>query len=244
MKPEVIPGFAMAHYYSLSTSMKKSNIVTVPLALLVMLGGGALAGYANLASAADTTATTNTTAARFLSKRLKGPHMGGEITAISGSTITVSQKNPKDNTTATYTINASAATIEKDRVASTLSALKIGDHIMAEGTQSGTTITATKIMSGMGGPGFGGPGGHGGKGGHGIMGKVTAVSGSTITLTNPKGTTYTVNAASAKVQKMATGSLSDVVVGDTIGIQGTVSGNTVTATTIMDDLPTPPVAQQ
>lgn len=75
--------------------------------------------------------------------------------------------------------------------------------------------------------------------GHGVMGNVTAVNGSTITVSGRNGETYTVNADAATVQKMTTGSLSDVQVGDTIGVQGDVSGTTVTAKTIMADLPHP-----
>ncbi|HTH93274.1 MAG TPA: DUF5666 domain-containing protein [Candidatus Paceibacterota bacterium] len=85
--------------------------------------------------------------------------------------------------------------------------------------------------------------------GHGVVGTVTAINGSTITIqakahgegngsTNPKSnsmTTFTVNAGSAAVMKNgATGSLSSIIVGDTIVVQGTVSGSTVTATKIND----------
>ncbi|MEK7063718.1 MAG: hypothetical protein AAB955_03455 [Patescibacteria group bacterium] len=89
---------------------------------------------------------------------------------------------------------------------------------------------------------FGGPGapdGMHGKG-HGVMGTVSAINGSTITVTNLDGTSYTVEAGAATVQKMATGSLADVTVGDRIGVHGTVSGTTVTAEHIMDDLPERP----
>jgi hypothetical protein len=86
------------------------------------------------------------------------------------------------------------------------------------------------------------PGRHHRKG-PGLMGKVTAVNGTVITVTRPDGTAYTVNAGDATVQKMVTGSLADVRVGDTIGVKGAVSGTSVTATTIMDDVPTPPAMQ-
>ena len=51
------------------------------------------------------------------------------------------------------------------------------------------------------------------------------------------GTTYTIDASSATVQKMVAGSLSDIAVGDEIGVQGEVSGTSITAKAIMDDLP-------
>lgn len=83
-------------------------------------------------------------------------------------------------------------------------------------------------------------GGHGGPGHHGVIGTVSAVNGSTITVTGPDGKTFTVNAGTATVQKMTTGALADIVVGDRIGVQGELSGTTVTAKTIMDDIPEPP----
>lgn len=73
--------------------------------------------------------------------------------------------------------------------------------------------------------------------GPGVVGTVSAVNGSTITVTGKDGVSYTVNAGSASVKKVITGTLSDVVIGDTIGVQGTVSGTSVTATTIMDGIP-------
>lgn len=141
------------------------KLSAIPLAAVVMLGGGALAGYATLADAQTAGTTTG--------------------------------------------------------VAST----------MPHGAQGD--------FKGMG-MGRGGP--HGGKG-HGVHGTVSAVNGSTITVTGKDGQTYTVNAGSATVQRMVTGSVSDITVGDTIGVQGTVSGTSVTATTIMDGIPTPSVQQ-
>lgn len=88
----------------------------------------------------------------------------------------------------------------------------------------------------------GGMGGHGR--GHGVMGTVSAVNGSTITVTGRDGTSYTVNAGEATVQTMTTGSLSDVQVGEIIGVHGTKDGTTVTATKIMADLPATPTQAQ
>jgi hypothetical protein len=173
--------------------------------------------------------------------RDRGPHVHGTVTAVSGTTITITD----DRQNTTYTIDASAATFKKAAEGTapttvTISEIAVGDTISAMGTVSGTTVKATEVLEGD----FG-RGGHGGMGGHGrgpgVMGTVTAVNGSTITVTDQRsGTSYTVNAGSATVQKMTTGALSDIVVGDTIGVQGDVSGSTVTAKNIMDDLPVPP----
>jgi type V secretory pathway adhesin AidA len=99
---------------------------------------------------------------------------------------------------------------------------------------------------------------HAGMAHSGIFGKVTAISGDTLTVTStgriwpggpmrpattgtptptptPSTTTYTVNASGATVTKNGTAStLSAIAVGDTVIVQGTVSGTTVTATAIRD----------
>ncbi len=78
----------------------------------------------------------------------------------------------------------------------------------------------------------------------GVFGTVTAIGGSTITVVGKAGpngaaaTTYTVNAANASVMKDAIASaLSGIAVGDTVMIEGTVSGTDVTATVIHDGQP-------
>jgi hypothetical protein len=106
---------------------------------------------------------------------------------------------------------------------------------MVQGTVSGTNITATKIEDGVFGGGRGGRmGGPGGPGDHGVQGTITAVNGSTLTVTCANGTVYTVNDAAATASKITSLSLSDIQVGDTVGVEGSVTGTTVTAKNIMD----------
>ena len=86
-----------------------------------------------------------------------------------------------------------------------------------------------------------------------INGVVTAVSGNTITMTSkrglgmmgrgerasttPKTVTYTVDATNAKVVKNnATSTVSAIVVGDNLLVQGTVTGTNIVATNIRDGL--------
>ncbi len=206
------------------TTTKK--IILVPALGALMLVGGAVAGYTGLAAAESTT----TGGSGFGKMFRNGPHVGGEITAVNGSTLTVTGR---DGTT--YTVNAANATVMKEGAASTLTSLAVGEHVHVKGTLDGTTVTAESVMAGMK-MGKGGPGGRHGKG-PGVMGTVSAINGSTVTVTGMNGTSYVVEAGSATVQKMAAGTLSDIAVGDRIGVQGTVSGTTVTATNIIDDLP-------
>jgi hypothetical protein len=93
-------------------------------------------------------------------------------------------------------------------------------------------------------PAFGiaGRGGKGGEGfmGRGIVGTVSAVNGSTITVTGKDGKSYTIDTGSATFHKTVEGSVSDITVGQTISVDGTVNGTSVTAKNVMENLPTRP----
>lgn len=156
---------------------------------------------------------------------------------------------------AVYTVDATNAKIYKGSATTTVSVSDIvkGDTVMVQGTVSGTNVVATVIRDGVNGM-MGGQSGMPGKGfGHGasstpsttpviqgngepvVGGAVTAASGTTLTVTNASNVTYTINAASATVVvKGASSTLANVAVGDTIIVQGTVNGNSVTASSIID----------
>ena len=91
------------------------------------------------------------------------PHLGGLVTAIDGSTITVAQR---DGTTAT--IKVTGDTIYKVAGAdATLADVKVGMVLMAEGTEnSDGSLTASVVRAGtFGDRGPGGRGPHGDKDG-------------------------------------------------------------------------------
>lgn len=68
-----------------------------------------------------------------------------------------------------------------------------------------------------------------------IAGTVSAVTGSTITLLGKNGTTYTVNAANAKISdRNDVGVIGNVMVGDTLVVKGALSGSVITAEKIRD----------
>lgn len=189
------------------------------------------------------------------------PAVFGTVSAINGDSLTVTSKgfggfghNATSTTSAsvtTYTVDATNATVFKNNATSSLSVVAVGDTVVVQGTVSGTSVIATTIrdgivpmmQSGMGGrPGIGGPGMN--KGGPTILGNgqpivggtVSAVSGSTITITTAKGgITYTVDASNAVIGKdNATSSVSSIAVGDNVTVQGAVNGTSVTASTVID----------
>ncbi len=88
---------------------------------------------------------------------MHGPMMGdgqrpgvfGTATAISGSTITLESRGFGPNgTTTTYAVDASSATIDKDRATSTISSIAPGDTLMVLGTVTGSAVKATVIHDG------------------------------------------------------------------------------------------------
>lgn len=157
----------------------------------------------------------------------------GKITAINGSTLTVTSTTPASAsskpsvTTKTYTINAAAATIVIDGETSTLSKLAVGNQILVKGTASSsdsTQITAQIIHSQS--EAFLN------RTHYRLIGKITAVSGNTLTVLDDNGTSYTVNSTDAKVTINGTDStVSKLAVGDTIMVGGFAKeGSTTTIT--------------
>jgi riboflavin synthase alpha subunit len=167
------------------------------------------------------------------------PGVFGSVTAISGSTLTVTAKTrPNSTATATvYTIDASNAKITKNNVSAAISDIAVGDTVMVQGTVSGTNVMATAIRDGVG---------RGimqeqkspiiqGNGQPIIAGSITAINGTSLTVTNASNIIYTVDATNAKIVKMNTAStLSSVAVGDNVVVQGAVNGTSVVAYSVID----------
>jgi hypothetical protein len=183
------------------------------------------------------------------------PAVIGTVSAISGTTLTVTSKMPmKDSekpetaTETTYTVNAANATITKNNAASTFSAIAIGDTVMIEGTVSGTTVTATAIRDGVAKMMGKGPEDKSngqekqqpkaivqGNGQPVVGGTITAISGATLTIKNTSDITYTVDATNAVIMKdNATSTLSAATIGDTVIVQGSVNGTSIIASTVID----------
>ncbi len=69
------------------------------------------------------------------------PVIGGNVTAINGSTLTIKNKG-----NAAYTVDASSATIQKAGATSTVSSITVGDNVVVQGTVNGTSITASSVV--------------------------------------------------------------------------------------------------
>jgi hypothetical protein len=225
----------------------KMNKKYASVSMMALAAVAATSLLANHVSAADLGVNVNTEVSAT-AKGESGMHLGvnmvkrnanrvaGKVTAINGTTLTVADQASGTS----YAIVTTSAKLDKSGATITVSDIVVGDTIIAEGTATGTTLTANVVHDGAvmkWGPGPV-------QINRGVMGTVTAVSGTTITVSAKTGTTttvYTVTAANATVKKNdAASTVSAIAVGDQVRVQGTVSGTTVTATNIVDGKMTPP----
>ena len=133
--------------------LSKQQLLAAAAGAVVTLGLGA--GAVTFAQTNPSTSSGQATTASS-TPMMHMPGVGGTVTVVSGNTVTVTGRDGKS-----YTIDAGSATITKDETV-TLSDVAVGDTVMADGTLSGTTLTATSLHDGkmperMGG----GPGMHG-----------------------------------------------------------------------------------
>lgn len=187
----------------------------------------------------------------------------GKVTSVNGTTLTVVSMNrmhvgppntavPTVTSTAAsttvYTVNASDATVTKNGASSTISNVLTGDTVFVKGTINGTNVTASAIIDGVTVGRM--PMGRGnwktsstvstalpikGNGEPVIAGNISAISGTTLTVTNSSNVTYTVDASSAAIVKNgASSSISSVSTGDQVVVQGTVEGTSITASSVID----------
>ena len=71
------------------------------------------------------------------------PIVGGNVTSVNGSIITITNKS-----NVTYTVDATNATVQKANASSSVSAITIGDSVVAQGTVNGNSVVATSVMDG------------------------------------------------------------------------------------------------
>jgi len=193
---------------------------------------------------------TNVTATTVRDSGFKGetesdemrPDVVGKVSVISGNILTVVSNKKQNTTTATtYTVDVTNAKILRGETTITVADIAVGDNIVVQGTVTGTNVIATTVRDGKVGNGNKGDNNQAllqiqGNGQPVVAGKITVISGSTITIVTTSGSiTYTVNASSAKIiQGKNTISLSDLKTGDLVIVQGAVNGTSITASTILD----------
>lgn len=128
-----------------------NKISTTLLALGAMLTGGIAVGVISLAHAqgVGTTTTTSISGETTAEPKAHGhAPLGGDgiVASLSGTTIVMTEESNENG--ASYTIDASGATVTKDGVSAQLSDIKVGDKIFVQGNVSGTNVSATSISLG------------------------------------------------------------------------------------------------
>jgi hypothetical protein len=83
----------------------------------------------------------------------KGQGIRAVVSAISGNTLTVSSSNTQDNTSATYTVDASSAKVFKAGMDgkpsnAVVADVSVGDSVMVQGEVNGSVIMANLIFDG------------------------------------------------------------------------------------------------
>jgi hypothetical protein len=138
--------------------MNVNKTIALVIGGLGLLGGiagtVAMQTYAQTNSTAATTTQQSTTAADAAKPHGHAPLGGdGNVTAINGTTITITEE--ADEGGASYTVDASKATVTNKGATAALTDLKVGDKIFVQGTTSGTNVAATSVS--LGHPGGRGP---------------------------------------------------------------------------------------
>ncbi len=227
---------------------KKRVSQTLPIiAMLAALGVSSLT-YSVTASADSGTSTTTRTSIHMSKGRKQA--VGGTVTAVSGTDITVT--TPKHGT---YTVDASHASFVKfvepstagtrpATTSATISDVVVGVNIMTRGTVSGTHAVATQVVIGTGlhaKPAAGNKVHSVGK--PAASGVIQSIDGSLVTIKDKDNKTYIVDVSSAKILRGGRGQaattiiVSDLKVGDMLGAKGTLTGATVVATDVMTSSP-------
>ena len=141
-----------------------------------------------------------------LTVKIAAPKSNGEVTAVSGNAITLAEKG----TTKTVTVT-SATTYKRAGQAAALTDVAVGSRLHTEGTVAADgsfTAVVVKIELPK------------------VHGDVTAVSGSTITVTDKDQTrTFTVTGKTVFTKGSASATLGDVVIGVHVDAEGTASSD-------------------
>lgn len=145
----------------------------------------------------------------------------GSITAKTDTSLTIlGQKG------ISYTVTLASDAqlfINKEKQAS-LAGFVVGDNVMVQGTLSGTSIVAKSVIA------MHLPAGT-------IVGKITAVNDTTLTVLGSDNKTYTVLTTTATIKAKGGSGLAGLAVGDTVVIKGDLNSTnaTVTATLVTEE---------
>lgn len=145
----------------------------------------------------------------------------GVITAKTDAALTILGSN---NVSYSVTLaSGSQIWINKSKQAN-LSNFAVGNNIMVQGTLSGTNISAKSLMV------INLPLGT-------VVGKITAINGTTLTISGSDSKSYTVLVANADIKAKGEkdSKLSNLTVGDSVLVKGDLNGTTITAKSVTEE---------
>lgn len=152
----------------------------------------------------------------------------GEVTAISGTTLSI--KTAKNEI---YTVTTTDANIRRGNDAVALSSIVVGDKVFVMGIKNGSSIVASFILTAKTEKEVK-PTTEDKR--QAYFGAVTAKTDTTFTILSANNVSYTVTLATNAeiwINKIKQTNLSGFVVGDNVMLQGTLSGNTISAKKIV-----------
>ncbi len=147
----------------------------------------------------------------------------GSVTAKTDTSLTILGQN---NISYTVTLASDAQIFINKEKQPSLARFVVGDNVMVQGTLSGTSVVAKSVIA------MHLPAGT-------IVGKVTVVNGTTLTVLGSDNKTYTVltSTATLKAKGSKSEGLGGIAVGDTVMIKGDLNSTnaTVTATLVTEE---------
>ncbi|MBW4077860.1 MAG: hypothetical protein HIU84_04980 [Acidobacteria bacterium] len=207
-------------YRSTKKKVAKQAGITAIVAVGALVTGIGIAGASTNTHHRDATAPTTRDSAPSTGATRgdwRGPRPpGGTITSVSATSVTFTDRS---GTSTTFSIDPST-TVTKDRSPSSQSALAVGEQVRILPSAPGSTVAKNVDIEFPS-----------------VMGRVTAIGAGSISLSDPRGSSYTVVVSNATTYAKAgaTASLNDVSVGSMIFAQGTFAPGSITildATTV------------
>lgn len=188
--------------------MKRFGILVTTGAIVTAL---AVSGVA-LAQGGAGTATGNTSATSGSVAR-PGPRLGGTVTAVQGSNLTLQNKSGN----LTVLLNDSPVYDLGPGIAGQVSDIQVGDRLDVEGTQSSNTVTASRVHIQL----------------PSLTGTIAQFDSSSLTLRNGLWTATVSLGSDTPVYTIAgSGSLSSLATGQEVTVIGRVQGNILAARAI------------
>ncbi len=207
--------------------MSKTSKLKALVAVAVVASAATFSSPTQVSAAVETVSRAHHAIVRTKHSSNGIAAVSGTVSGISGNTITLTAQNGT-----TYSVDASAAKIVKNKTSATLSEVVAGDTLVVRGTVSGNNVTATAIFDGQ----FQKVWSAIKSFAHDrFIGSVSSVNGSSFTISSQGrklSTSYTVNTDGTTVIKKdgQNASLSDIVSGVKVRVTGTLASSTNTVT--------------